>query len=217
MSYGKFEEAAKLYIKTSHFYPYSKFKLGMMYKNGLLEDPPKSDYFKAAYYFQYAIASGDCDSEVYHELGRLYFTPAGDFPKDFREAEKNFKIAADMGNREAQCKLGLMYEYGYVNKDIEKAIHYHTLASEQGAAFSSYHLAMLYQLPDWKNYQEAFAYAELAAKRGVMEAEFLLGIFLLYGRGCKPDENKAFMYLSKSYEHGMAVAKIYMDKLSEKI
>ncbi len=216
MSYGKYREAADLYRRTSHILPEAEFRLGMLYRNGLLEDPPKPNFFKAAFYFQHAISSGHCDAEVYHELGRLYFTPTGDFPKDFREAEKNFKIAADMGNKEAQYKLGLMYEYGYVTKDIEKAIYYHSLAANQGSSFSSYHLALLYLQPHSKNYQEAFRNAEVAAKKGVMEAEFLLGVFLLYGRGCNSDENKAYVYFSRAYEHGMAAAKLYMDKIDTK-
>lgn len=215
MSYGKFNEAADLYRKTSHIWPEAEFKLGMLYRNGLLENPPKPDFFKAAFYFQHAIASGNCGAEVYHELGRLYFTPAGDFPKDFVEAEKNFKIASDMGNKEAQYKLGLMYEYGYVTKDIEQAIRYHSLAAAQGVAFSSYHLAMLYSNPIMKNYQEAFRNAEIAAKKGVMEGEFLFGVFLYYGRGCTADENRAYKYFSRAYDHGMAAAKLFMDKIEK--
>ncbi len=215
MSYGKYREAADLYRRTSHVLPEAEFRLGMMYRDGLLQDPPKPDFFKAAFYFQHAIASGNCDAEVYHELGRLYFTPTGDFPKDFREAEKNFKIAADMGHKEAQYKLGLMYEYGYITKDIEKAIYYHGLAAKQGLAFSSYHLALLYLQPFARNYQEAFRNAEVAAKKGVMEAEFLLGVFLLYGRGCDADENKAYVFLSRAHEHGMAAARLYLEKLEK--
>lgn len=214
MSYGKYQEAADLYKRTSHVLPDAEFRLGMMYRNGQLEDPPKPDFFRAAFYFQHAISSGFCNADVYHELGRLYFTPTGDFPKDFKEAEKNFKIASDLGNKDAQYKLGLMYEYGYVTKDIEKAIYYHSLAASQGSSFSAYHLAMLYLKPQFKNYHEAFKYAELAAKKGVMEGEFLLGFFLLYGRGCNADENKAHVYFSHAYEHGMIAAKLFMDKIS---
>lgn len=213
MSYGRFNEAAELYRKTSHILPDAEFQLGMLYMKGVLENPPKPDYFKAAFYFQHAISSGNCSAEVYHQLGRLYFTPTGDFPKDFVEAEKNFKIAADMGNKEAQYKMGLMYEYGYVKTDIEKALYYHNLAAAQGVAFSSYHLAMIYLHPSVKNYQAAFRNAENAAKKGVMEGEYLMGVFLYYGRGCQADENRAYKYFSQAYEHGMYAAKLFMDKI----
>ena len=213
MNYGKFTEAAELYRKTSAVLPDSKFRLGMLYREGVLEDPPKPDFFKAAFYFQHAISSGECSSEVYHQLGRLYFTPTGDFPKDFKEAEKYFKIAADMGNKGAQYKLGLMYEYGYVTQDIEKAIHYHSLSIAQGDVHSAFHLALLYQHPSVKNYQQAFHYAEIAAKKGVMEGEFLMGVFLYYGRGCTADENRAYKYLQRAYDRGMPAAKLFLDNI----
>ncbi len=216
MSYGKYHEAADLYRRASNKWPEAEFQLGMLYRNGVLENPPKPDYFKAAFYFQHAISSGRCSAEVYHELGRLYFTPVGDFPKDFNEAEKNFTISADMGNREAQYKLGLMYEYGYVKQDIEKAIHYHRKAADQGVSFSAYHLALLYQNPGFRNYHEACRYAEIAAKKGVMEGEFLFGVFLYYGRGCIADEDRAYKYLVRAKDHGMCAAKLFLDKISEK-
>jgi TPR repeat protein len=212
MKYGKYKEAAELYKKAKNILPNAEFQLGMLYRDGMLEDPPRPDFYKAAYYFQHAISSGYCDSEVYHQLGRLYLTPIGDFEKDFNLAEENFKISADMGNRHAQYKLGLMYEYGYTEKNIEKAIHYHKLAALQGDAKSAYHLALLYQSPEYRNYQEAYKHAEFAAKKGIMEGEFLLGIFLFYGRGCNADENKAYEYFERAYDHGMCIAKIYLDK-----
>lgn len=214
MKYGKYKEAAELYHKARNILPDAEFQLGMLYRDGLLENPPKPDFYKAAFYFQHAISSGKCDPEVYHQLGRLYFTPVGDFEKDFALAEKYFKIAADKGNRKAQYKLGLMYEYGYVQSDIEKAIHYHTLAAAQGDAKSAYHLAMLYSNSEHKNFQEAFKYAEFSAKKGVMEGEFLFAIFLFYGRGCIADEEKAFKYFTRAYEHGMFAAKVYLDKFN---
>jgi len=210
--YGKYKEAADLYRKARNILPDADFQLGMLYRDGLLENPPRPDFYKAAFYFQHAIASGKCDSEVYHQLGRLYFTPVGDFDKDFELAEKYFKIAADMGNRSAQYKLGLMYEYGYAHPSIEMAIHYHSLAAAQGDAKSAYHLAMLYSNSEQRNFQEAYRYAEFSARKGVMEGEFLYAVFLFYGRGCIADEEKAYKYFSKAYEHGMYAAKIYIDK-----
>lgn len=212
MKYGKYKEAAELYRRARNILPEAEFHLGMLYRDGLLEDPPKPDLHKAAFYFHHAIASGTCDAEVYHQLGRLYFTPTGDFDKDFVMAEKYFKIAAEMGCRSAQYKLGLMYEYGYIQQNLDLAIHYHSLAAEQGDSKSSYHLAMLYSHPNYRNYQEAFRCAEYAAKKGVMEGEFLLAVFLFYGRGCKADEEKAYKYFSRAAEHGMYVANVYLDK-----
>jgi TPR repeat protein len=216
MTYGQYRKAAEIYQQTCNYLPDSKFRLGMLYREGVLADPPCPDYFKAAFYFLDAISHGDCKAEVYHELGRLYFTPTGGFPKDFRLAQKYFIIAADKGIASAQYKLGLMYEYGYVEKNIEKAIYYHTLASKQGQALSAYHLALLYQQPESKNYHKAFQYASIAAKCGVMEGEFVLATLLHMGRGCVADCSKAYIYYERAYEHGMTQAKNMMDKINSR-
>ncbi len=213
MDSGQFKKAAELYRRTSHIKSDAEYCLGMLYRNGLLEDPPKPDFFKAAFYFQHAIDSGNCSSDVYHQLGRLYFMPTGDFPKDFRAAERLFKKSAEMGNREAQYKLALIYEYGMTEKNLNDAIKYHTMASERGVAFAAYHLALIYQEPEFKNFQKAYEYAQIAARKGVMEAEYILGMFLYYGRGCVADEDRAYKYFSKAYEHGMAQARLMIERI----
>jgi len=215
MDYGKYGEAAELYKKASNIMPDAEYQLGMLYRNGLLSDPPKPDFFRAAFYFQHAISSGNCDAKVYHELGRLYFTPTGDFPKDFVQAETYFLKAAELGSREAQYKLGLMYEFGYVARDVGKAIHFHTQAAEQGSALSAYHLALLYQEADYKNYHKAFKYAHIAARKGVMEGEYILGTLYHLGRGCVADEDEAYRLYKKAYEHGMYQAKIMMENIEK--
>lgn len=217
MSYGKYEEAAALYKKTCHTIPEAEYCLGMMYRNGLLSNPPKPDFYRAAFHFQHAISTGKCGAEVYHELGRLYFMPTGDFPKDFAAAAHNFKIAADMGHKAAQYKLGLMYQYGYLPRDYEQAIHYHTLSVEQGSSFSAYQLSLIYQQPENQNFHKAYHYAEIAARKGIMEGEFVFANLLYFGRGCNVDINRAYKYYQKAYEHGMPQAKFMMEKLENQL
>ena len=214
MDYGQYRKAAELYKRTAHLLPDAEYQLGMLYRNGLLEDPPKPDFFKAAFYFQHAIESGQCDADVYHQLGRLYFTPTGDFPKDFQLAEKYFLLAAERGSKDARYKLGLIYEYGLTQRDVKKAVHHHKAAAEAGNAFAAYHLALLYTEPEVCNYQKAAEYACIAAKKGIMEGEYLFGMYLFYGRGCEADENRAYKYFAKALEHGMPQAKLMMDRIS---
>lgn len=213
MANGQFRKAADLYRSTTRMMPQAEYQLGMMYRNGVLSDPPIPDYFRAAFYFQHAIESGQCDADAYYQLGRLYFTPTGDFPKDFRLAEKYFLLAAEKGSKEAHSKLGLIYEYGLTDRDIHKAVRYHKTAAEYGIAVSAYHLAMLYAEPEVRNYQKAAEYACIAAKKGVMEGEYLFGMYLFYGRGCEPDENRAYKYFSKAYAHGMPQAGAMMRRI----
>ncbi|MBR5858312.1 MAG: toll/interleukin-1 receptor domain-containing protein [Clostridia bacterium] len=212
LDHGRFEEAAELFRKTSHIIPDAEYRLGMLYRNGLLGNPPKPDFFRAAYYFQHAINTGNCNADIYHELGRLYFMPTGDFPKDFATAARYFEEAAERGNKSAAYKLGLMYEYGYVEKDIEKAIKYHTMAVKRGSNLAAYHLALIYQQPEHRNYHKAFSYAELAARKGVMEGEFIYANMLFIGRGCEADPDKAYEFYVKSKEHGMPQADFMLER-----
>lgn len=210
---GKMKEAAELYERISDVFPEAEYKLGCMYKRGILSDPPRPDYFRAAFYFQHVISRGGCGANVYYDLGVLYFCPTGGFIKDFKIAQENFLIAADMGHVDAQYQVAYMYEHGHVERDINKAIHYHTLAAKQGHFLSPTHLAQIYQMSECKNYHKAFKFATLAAEIGEKEGEFVLGNLLFFGRGCEPDVNKAYEMYSRAYEHGVDQAKFMMRKI----
>ena len=213
MDYGEYAKAAALFQSLYVSYPYCAIQLGKLYKRGLLSSPPKPDYFMAAYFFQHAIQSGQCGAEPYYELGRLYFNPTGSFPKDFRLAQENFTVAADMGHSDAQYLLGYMYDNGHLGRDIEKAIHYHEMAAKQGNIDSSASLVLLYQQPEHCNYHRAFKYAKIVASTGMSMGEFYYANLLFFGRGCEADMNEAYKYYKRSYEHGFIQSKLMMDKI----
>lgn len=213
MDYGQYVKAAELYQTLFDAYPNAAIQLGKIYKRGLLTNPPKPDYFKAYFYFQHAIESGQIGAEPYFELGRLYFTPTGGFPKNFQRAQHYFTEAANRGHSEAQYILGYMYENGHVERNIEKAIYYHEMAAKQGHINSSASLAILYQQPEHQNYHRAFKYAKYAANSGMSMAEFYYANLLFLGRGCQANMNEAYKYYKQSYEKGFVQSKIMMDKI----
>lgn len=213
MGYGQFKKAADLYKSLYTAYPKAAVALGKIYMRGLLSNPPCPDYFRAQHYFRHAIDSGQCDAEPYFELGRLYFNPTGDFPKDFRLAQKYFRAAADMGHSTAQYVLGFMYENGHVEHNVEKAILYHEMAAKQGNVNSCASLVLLYQQPEHRNYHRAFQYAKEAAETGMSLGEFYYANLLFIGRGCEADMNEAYKYYKRSYEHGFMESKMMMDKI----
>ena len=215
IGFGKIREAAALYEKVSATFPDAEYKLGLLYKRGVMTDPPKPDYFRAAFYFQHMIQRGECSANVYNELGLLYFCPTGGFIKDFHAAQAYFQIAADKGHMDAQYQLAYMYEHGHVKRDVQLAIHYHTLAAEQGHFLSPTHLAILYQLSECKNYHKAYRYAERAAELGEKEGEFILGNLLFFGRGCKANINKAYELYKKAYAHGFDQAQFMIQKIEK--
>lgn len=213
MKYGKIKEAAELYEKIANVFPEAEYKLGCLYKSGVMSNPPKPDYFRAAAHFQHVISGGECGANVYFELGLLYFCPTGGFVKDFKAAQNYFTIAADMGHCDAQYQVAYMYEHGHNVKSIQQAIRYHTMAANQGHILSPTHLAILYQMSEVKNYHQAFKYAKMAADLGEKEGEFILGNLLFFGRGCDADMDKAYEMYSRAFAHGCDQAEFMMKKI----
>lgn len=211
--YGKYNKAAELFERIIDTYPKAAFELGKFYQSGVLSDPPKPDCFKAAFYFQHAINKGYNEAEVYHQLGLLYFRGSCGFIQDFKIAQENFEIAAKAGHFTAQYLVGYMYEHGFWEYDIEKAIYYHKMAADSGHPLSPTHLAILYQQPECVNYHQAFKYASMAAALGEKEGEFVLGNLLFFGRGCRANEDKAYEMYKLSAEHGFDQAFIMLEKI----
>ena len=208
--HGRFQEAMKLYDSLTNVSPEADYRIGLMYLNGLLTDPPAPDPFRAAYHLRNA-ADNNHASAAY-ELGRLCFRPTGRFRKNFKDAQKYLTFAAEHGLADAQYILGYMYERGHVEKSLQKAVHYYRLAKEQKHTQAALALAKCYQEPEFQNYQLAYECAELAASHGVGEAELLLGNFLFWGRGCKPDVSRAIGLYQRALEHGVHYASIMLEK-----
>ena len=211
-TYGKFKDAEKLYLQIYDKMPQAAIALGKMYKIGVLNEPPYPDYFRAAFYYEYAIQSNKCGSEPYCDLGKMYFNPTGGFPKDFEKAQNNFVVAAEMENGEAQYMLGYMYVNGHVEYSLEKAAYYFEKAVENGNMMSAVHLATIYQNPQIQNYHKAFYYARLAAKSGISSGAFVYANLLFIGRGCISDINEAYKYYRIAFEHGFEQAQFMLKK-----
>ena len=213
--FGYFSKAAELYEKMIDIYPDAAYELGLLYAKGVLTSPPKPDYYRAAFYFQHAIEKEYQNTDVFYQLGLLYFRAVGGFICDYKIALNNFIIAADKGHMGAQYMVGYMFEHGHVTVDIEKAIYYHKLAADNGSILSPTHLAILYQLPSHQSYDKAVYYAKMAADKGEKEGEFAYGNLLLFGRGCEADIEKAYKVYKSSYEHGFDQALFMMERIEK--
>lgn len=211
--HGEFCKAAKIYETMADTYPEAAFELGLIHKKGVLNNPFKPDYFKAAAYFQMALDNGY--TQAAHELAALYFNPTGGFKKDFTKAQKCYQLSAQLGNIDSQYMLGYMYEYGYVEKNLPLSIEYFEKAAEQGHVISAAHLAILYQTPEFHNYEKAFKYCKYAVDCGDTPSEFVLGTMYLSGRGCEPDEDKAYLCFKHAAENGAPEALVMLQQMDE--
>lgn len=216
LTYGRFSDAIELYMKIQNKMPAASYQLGMLYKLGVQTEPPTSDCYRAESHFRRAANKGHIMAA--YELGMLYYNPPlCDFEKDFEQAVKYFKIAADAGIAESQYKLGWMYRFGLgCEVNIEQSIKYELMAAEQGHTGGYGQLAYLYQIKGFTNYHKAFKYAKLAADAGYAHGAFVCGNFLFLGRGCVANESEALKYYKFAYQHGSYEAKIMIEKLEKR-
>ena len=213
ISHGEFKKAADIYVGMAESYPEAAYQLGLLHKCGVLNEPFMPNYSKAAFYLQMALDEGYIKAA--YELGNLYFNPTGDFKKDFQKSNKYYHIAAENGDSDAQYMLGYMYYYGHIEKNIHKSLKYHEMAAVQGHVLSAAHLALLYQIPEIHNYEKAFYFAKYAADRGDALSEFVLGTLYLSGRGCEPDEDRAYFCFKHSAKNGAPEAKLLLMQMEE--
>lgn len=211
--YGRYQEAFEILDSMETLTPEASYRLGLLYRDGVLSDPPQPDFTMAGNYFK--DAADDHHIQAAYEYGVLCFRPGGRFRKNFAKAEKYLKIAADGGHDVAQYVLGFMYRYGHVKKDLNLAIEYLERAKAQGHSLSALELATIYQQPECQNYQRAFECAKFAAAHSVGEAELILGNLLLWGRGCQADMNKAYEMYTSAFQHGIYFASVMMEKINQ--
>lgn len=108
-----------------------------------------------------------------------------------------------------------MYSYGHVEKNIPLAIEYFEMAAKHGHILSAAHLALLYQIPEYHNYEKAFRYCKYAADCGDRPSEFVLGTMYLSGRGCEPDEDKAYLCFKHAAENGTPEAAVMLELMGK--
>lgn len=92
---------------------------------------------------------------------------------NYKHALKLLKPAAEQGNAEAQAMLGTIYQLGLggADVDVEQALKWYQLASEQGHAVASNNLAGLHA----GNPETARQYYALATEQGFEHAPLHVG------------------------------------------
>ena len=152
----------------------AQFKLAVMYGEGR---GVKRDLAEAARLFKLVVEQGleikPIDLGIMNErLGFMCEHGLGGVERDLAEATRLYTLAVDQGNRNAQWRLGAMYEEGRgVARDLGKAAKLLTLAAEQGHRHAVYALTRVIESGKGADHFEAAArmYA-LAAEQGVEEA-----------------------------------------------
>lgn len=126
-----------------------------------------------------------------------------------REAYEQLKPEAEKGDADAQCYVGLVYEYGVAfDKDMKEAAAWYAKAAEQGQARAQAALGTCYAKGEGvkQSNEEAAAWYAKAANQGYVRAQYNLGMCYLNGQGVKADEAEGAKWLAAAAAQGNASA-----------
>ena len=97
-----------------------------------------------------------------------------------KEGVRELTMMSDDGNSLAQFYLGQVYENGIVGaKNLPKALHFYTLASNAGNAEAKFNLGLMLLRGD-RDSSEGERLVQEAAEEGIVEAREILGLGDIY-------------------------------------
>ena len=145
---------------------------------------------------------------------------AADKAKDYPEAARWFRKAAEQGDVDAQLLLGIMYDVGRgVAQDDREAVRWYLKAAEQGDAGAQYFLGAMYKEGRGvkQDDREAVRWVRKAAEQGDAEAQYFLGVMYKEGRGVAQDYVQAHKWLNIASARGHKDAKTRRQEVEKKM
>lgn len=134
------------------------------------------------------------DPSIQLEIGYLYEYGIT-LEKDYSEAFKWYKFAADQNHSDAQYRIGKFYFHGYgVDKDEEEAYSWLKLSANLNNSNSFLYLSFYYSFKE--NVPDSLYWLKLSADHNNSQAQFILGYFYLIGRYVDKDENEGLNWLN---------------------
>lgn len=151
----------------------------------------------------------------------MYYYNLGDKSeksKDYSQAAKWYRKAAEQGHSDAQANLGVYYGLGLgVTKDYQEAFKWYKLSAEQGNKRGQYGLGTSYQLGHGVkiDYSEALKWYLLAADQGYREAYNQIGGMYYNGLGVTESDVEAVKWFTKAAEKGLSQAQYTLGRFYE--
>ena len=145
------------------------------------------------------------DAEEAYNIGCDYCYGENGKQKDYPEAVKWFRKAAEQGHTFAQYNLGVCYYNGWgVPQDYSEAVKWYRKAAVQGYADAQCNLGYCYHSGQGvpKDYSEAVKWYRKAAEQGYAVAQTFLGICYYIGEGVPLDFSEAVKWFRKAAEQG---------------
>jgi formylglycine-generating enzyme required for sulfatase activity len=141
-------------------------------------------------------------------LGFCYYNGTG-ATKDYEEAVKWFRKAAQQNNTFSQFMMGLCYYNGQgVPKDFSEGAKWSRKSADQGYADAQVNLGVHYYRGQGvpKDFSEAAKWYRKAADQGNANAQNTLGFLYRIGRGVAKDQAEAISWCRKALEGGCEAA-----------
>jgi TPR repeat protein len=208
----------------------AQMRLGFLHAN---KDDGFFDFFKAFEYFE--MAANQKHPEAYYRLAIMYLDGRGVDP-NHTTAYSLFRKAKDLQNSDAEDIFTIPIVY-HKNTDINypRLIMMFTVVSANNIDALQYNLAVTYRstasfaydgyLSHYSpNYKKSKEHCETAARNGIPEAQYLLGVIYEEGKETERDISKSIEWYTKASENNNAnasykLAWIYLigEHLSQKL
>ena len=145
-----------------------------------------------------------------YNLGACYRDARG-VAKDYVEAVKWFRMAAEQNHADAKYNLGVAHGNGHgVAKDEGAAVKWYRRAAEQNLAQAQNELGLCYCAGQGveKDFAEATKCYRKAADQGYANAQHNLGVCYERGEGVLQDHAEAAKWYLKAAEQNYAIAQV---------
>ena len=133
--------------------------------------------------------------EIWNGLGNCISDGIGVEP-DLEQAIKYYKMAAEIGNVNAQFNYANVLEY----KQDPECIKWFEKAYENGEIEAAYRIAMIYKYGEVvpKNDEMRNKWLQIAADQGYAMAQTDLGVFLINGEGIEKNEGDGIQWMQRA-------------------
>jgi TPR repeat protein len=164
------------------------------------------------------------------EIGLIEFSKRDNKEKGYEK----ILLTADAGLIEAQEEIGNIFNFGNGRGTWDLAVKYYKMASEQGSAAADLNLGIIYYRTRWTENvnsemdeegkiivtlkycteEDVETYLRKSAEAGYAQAQYILGIELLYGNEIiKENQEEGLKWLFISAENGSVLAQKILGKL----
>ena len=153
------------------------------------------------------------------EVEQFYYNGIGeDTKKNYTEAVKWYKRAAEQGHVKAQHYLGRLYEDGNgVSKDLSEALRWYKKAADQGYDHAQWYLGLCYHEGKGvsEDLSEAVRWYKKSADQGYKLGQCWLGLCYYNGRGVSKNLTEAVSWFKKAADQGYDYAQYLLGECYE--